>query len=132
MLTMPERLDPAILATLAVEREVRLETTALDGTRTHLTTIWVATDQDQVFVRSVRGPAGRWFREVRRRPAAILHVSGLRIPVRAEPVADDATVKRVSDAITEKYGSRSAGSTRAMLQPHTLPTTLRLDPAGTP
>lgn len=129
MPTMPKRHDPAFLATLAIAREVRLETTSLDGTRTHLTTIWVATDQDQVFVRSVRGPAGRWFREVRRRPAAILHVRGVRVPVRAELVTDAATVGRVSGAISEKYGRQSPGSTRAMLQPDTLPTTLRLDPA---
>jgi hypothetical protein len=129
MHTMPRTLDPAILASLAIEQEVRLETTSLSGTQTRLTTIWVATDQDEVFVRSVRGAAGRWFREVRRRPAAILHVEGVRIPVRAELVTDAATVARVSDAISEKYGQRSPGSTRAMLQPDTLPTTLRLDPA---
>ncbi|MEO8229599.1 MAG: DUF2255 family protein [Chloroflexota bacterium] len=122
--------DPAALVKLAGAREIRLETTSLDGTRTHLTTIWVVIDDEQVFVRSVRGPAGRWFREVRRRPGAIVHVAGLHIPVRAELATDAPTVERVSDAIETKYGRRSA-STRSMLQPHTLPTTLRLDPAGT-
>lgn len=122
--------DAATLATLAGAREIRLETTSLDGTRTHLTTIWVVTDQDQVFVRSVRGPAGRWFREVRRRPGATVHVAGLSIPVRAELAADAPTVQRVSDAFEAKYG-RGSASTRSMLQPHTLSTTLRLDPAGT-
>jgi hypothetical protein len=126
---MPPSHDAANLATLATAREVRLETTSLDGTRSHLTTIWVVTDHDQVFVRSVRGPAGRWFREVRRRPTALLHVAGLRIAVRAELVADAPTIQRVSDAIEAKYGRRSA-STRSMLQLHTLPTTLRLDPTG--
>jgi hypothetical protein len=129
MPSMPRRHDAATLATLAGAREIRLETSSIDGTRTHLTTIWVVTDRDQVFVRSVRGPAGRWFREVRHRPSAILHAAGLRIPVRAELVGDAVTVQRVSDAIATKYGPRS-GSTKAMLQPHTLPTTLRLDPAG--
>ena len=126
---MPRGHDPAALVTLAGAREIRLETTSLDGTRTHLTTIWVVTDREQVFVRSVRGPAGRWYREVRQRPSAIVHVAGLHVPVRAEPVTDAPTVQAVSHAIEAKYGRRSA-STRSMLQPHTLPTTLRLDPAG--
>ncbi len=125
---VPPSHDAATLAALAGAREIRLETTSLDGTRTRLTTIRAVTDQEQVFVRSVRGPTGRWFRELQSRPSAIVHVAGRRIPVRAELAADAATVQRVSDAFEAKYDRRS-GSTRSMLQPRTLPTTLRLDPS---
>jgi hypothetical protein len=77
----------------------------------------------------VRGGKGRWYREASANPAAALHVGDERIPVRAVPVTDDATIAAVSKAYQEKYGRTSPGSTRAMLQPETLPTTLGLEPA---
>jgi hypothetical protein len=56
-------------------------------------------------------------------------VDDRRIPVRAVAVTDGATIEAVSEAYRRKYGRTSPGSTRAMLQPETLPTTLRLEPA---
>jgi hypothetical protein len=77
----------------------------------------------------VYGERGRWYREIRANPSAALHVGDDRIPARAVPVTDEATIEAVSEAYQEKYGRTSPGSTRAMLQPETLPTTLRLEPA---
>jgi hypothetical protein len=110
-------------------REVRIETSRDEDAPAHRTTIWVVTMDGSVFVRSVRGGKGRWYREVSANPAAALHVGDDRIPVRAVPVTDDATIAAVSEAYREKYGRTSPGSTRAMVQPDTLPTTLRLEPA---
>ncbi len=62
-------------------------------------------------------------------PDAALHVGDRRIPVRAVPATDEPTVGAVSDAYRDKYGRTSPGSTRAMVQPETLPTTLKLEPA---
>jgi hypothetical protein len=110
-------------------REIRIETSRDEDAPAHRTTIWVVTMDGSVFVRSVRGGKGRWYREVSANPAAALHVGDDRIPVRAVPVTDDATIAAVSEAYWEKYGRTSPGSTRAMVQPDTLPTTLRLEPA---
>jgi hypothetical protein len=110
-------------------REVRIETSRDEDAPAHRTTIWVVTMDGSVFVRSVRGGKGRWYREVSANPAAALHVGDERIPVRAVPVTDDATIAAVSEAYREKYGRTSPGSTRAMMQPETLPTTLGLEPA---
>jgi hypothetical protein len=110
-------------------REVRIETSRDEDAPTHRTTIWVVTVDGSVFVRSVRGAKGRWYREVSANPAAALHVGDEPIPVRAVPVTDDATIAAVSEAYRDKYGRTSPGSTRAMVQPETLPTTLRLEPA---
>jgi hypothetical protein len=109
-------------------REVRIETSRDEDAPAHRTTIWVVTMDGSVFVRSVRGGKGRWYREVSANPAAALHVGNDPIPVRAVPVTDDATIAAVSEAYREKYGRTSPGSTRAMVQPDTLPTTLRLEP----
>jgi hypothetical protein len=121
--------DPDTLRLIDGAREVRIETSRDEDAPAHRRTIWVVTMDGSVFVRSVRGGKGRWYREVSANPAAALHVGGDRIPVRAVPVTDDATIAAVSEAYREKYGRTSPGSTRAMVQPDTLPTTLRLEPA---
>lgn len=126
---MPEAFDTATLELLDRVREVRIETTSLDGTTTHRTIIWIVTANDQVFIRSVRGTAGRWYREARRRPDVVLHAEGSAIPAMAVLANDADTVRLVSAAFTAKYGRRSPGSTASMLRPHTLETTVRVDPA---
>jgi hypothetical protein len=120
---------PDTLRLIDRAREVRIETRRDEDAPAHRTTIWVVTVDGAVFVRSVRGGEGRWYREVSSNPAAALHVGGDRIPVRAVPATDEAKIGAVSEAYREKYGRTSPGSTRAMVQPETLPTTLRLEPA---
>ena len=126
---MNDSFDSDTLRLIDGAREVRIETSRNEDAPTHRTTIWVVTVDGSVFVRSVRGGKGRWYREVSANPAAALHVGDDRIPVRAIPVTDDATIAAVSEAYREKYGRTSRSSTRSMVQPDTLPTTLRLEPA---
>jgi hypothetical protein len=122
--------DPAALERLDRVREVRIQTTSIDGARTHRTIIWIVTAAEQVFIRSVRGTAGRWYREALRRPDVLVHAEGVELPVTAVPANDQGTIQLVSDAFKAKYGKRAPGSTASMLQPHTLETTIRLDPRG--
>jgi hypothetical protein len=124
----PASFDPSTLLKLRGVREVRIETTALDGSTSHRTIIWIVVVGDQPFVRSERGTAGRWYREALAQPDVTLHVDGTKVPVTAIIANDADSVQRVSGAFREKYGRRSPGSTEAMLQPHTLETTLRLLP----
>jgi hypothetical protein len=121
--------DRETLQLLDETKEVRVETRRDEDAPVHRTTIWVVTVSGDVFVRSVRGEKGRWYREVSENPSAALHVGDRRIPVRAVPVTDEPTVGAVSEAYWSKYGRTSPGSTRAMVQPDTLPTTLKLEPA---
>ena len=123
--------DPSTLLKLRGVREVTIETTALDGSATHRTIIWIVAVGDQPFVRSERGTAGRWYREARAHPDVILHVEGAQHPVTAVLANDAESVELVSNAFREKYGRRSPGSTEMMVQPHTLETTLRLLPRPT-
>ena len=51
----------------------------------HRTIIWVVVVGGEAFVRSVRGPKGRWYREISSNPEGALHVGDERIPVRATP-----------------------------------------------
>lgn len=125
---LPPRFDASTLATLSRTREIDIETMSPDGTRTHRTTIWVVTAGDHVFVRSERGTEGRWYREARQTPDVVIHAKDESIPATAVLAADPDSIRQVSDAFVEKYGGRSAASTAAMLEPHTLETSLRLDP----
>jgi hypothetical protein len=121
--------DRETLQLLDETQEVRIETRRDEDAPVHRTIIWVVTVDGDVFVRSVRGDRGRWYREVSANPSAALHVGERRIPVRAAPVTDETTVEAVSEAYWSKYGRTLPGPTRAMVRPETLPTTLKLEPA---
>ena len=121
--------DSDILRLLDETEEARIETRRDDDSPEHRTIIWVVTVEGEVFVRSVRGERGRWYREVSANPDAALHVGDRRIPVRTVPVRGEPMIGAVSDAYRDKYGRTAPGSTRAMLRPETLPTTLKLEPA---
>ena len=121
--------DAETLQLLDETKEAQIETRRDEAAPVHRTIIWVVTVDGEVYVRSVRGEKGRWYLEVSANPVAALHFGDRRIPVRAVPVRGEPTVGAVSEAYRDKYGRTSPGSTRAMLQPETLPTTLKLEPA---
>ena len=126
---MSSTFDAATLRLLDETKEVKIETRRDDESPEHRTTIWVVVVDGEVFVRSVRGPQGRWYREISSNPEGALHVGDTRIPVRATPATEDTTVDTVSDAIRSKYAKTSPSSTASMVRPDTLPTTLELVPA---
>jgi hypothetical protein len=125
---MATTFDKDTIQSLATIDEVDIETRAGADAPAHRVTIWVVLDGDAVYVRSVRGTRGRWYREATAYPQAVLHVSGRTLPVQIESVGDAATIARVSDAIMRKY-ARWPNDARAMVRDEVLMTTLRLQPA---
>lgn len=125
---MAKQFGADVLRTLEETEEVQIETAA-DDRRRHRTTIWLVVDDGMLYVRSVRGPAGRWYRELTAHPDGVLHAAGLRLPVHAVAAADPATVGAVSEAYRRKYERKWPRETASMLREPTLPTTLRLEPA---
>jgi len=115
------------LAAIDVAEEVQIETQAPGGAA-HRTIIWIMVDDGEVFVRSVNGEDGRWYKEAKANPAVAIHVDGRRLPATAIPADDPDSIDRVSDALRRKYPNQGA-SLRSMLQPHNFATTLRLEPA---
>src|SRR5438045_2668519 len=59
-------------------------------------TIWVAVAGEKVFVRSVRGPRGRWYRDLAKGGPAEVDVAGRRVAVQATPAGDESTVGEAS------------------------------------
>ena len=108
--------------------EVEIETSRGADAPVHRTVIWIVVDGDRAYIRSVRGPRGRWYREIVANPHGAIHVGGRRVPVVAQPANDPASVARVSELLSRKYRARWPGPTDAMLRDEVLPTTVRLSP----
>jgi hypothetical protein len=89
-------------------------------------TIWVAVAGERVFVRSVRGPKGRWYRDLARGGAAELDFAGRRLAVQATPANDQAEIDQASREYLRKY--KTSPYAKSMVKAETLPTTLRLEP----
>lgn len=83
-------------------------------------------DEDEVFVRSVRGASGKWYQRTLANPEVAIVVGDTMIPARATAATDNGSIERTSDALRRKYRGRSL---EAMLKPEILDTTLRLDPS---
>ena len=109
-------------------REVDIETRRADDAPAHRTTIWAVVDDGDVFVRSWRGATSRWHREITAYPAAVLHVEGEAIPVRAVAATDPGSVERASAGYRRKYGDSSVVD--SMVREEILDTTIRLEPEG--
>jgi hypothetical protein len=126
---MAASFDPDTLQTLDRADEIDIETSRGEGAAVHRVTIWIVVDGETAYMRSVRGPAGRWYRELSANPKGAIHVDGRRIPIEAEPATDAESVSRVSDALRRKYAQRWPGPLAGMLREQVLPTTMRVKPA---
>jgi hypothetical protein len=111
---------------LATTKEVRVETHSESG-EVHRTIVWPLVHDGVVYLRSYRGPSGRWYREALADPDIALLFDRRRLPARAIPATDVASVEACSAALREKY--RRSYSLEAMLAPAVVETTLRIDPA---
>jgi hypothetical protein len=118
--------SPDRLAAIDAALEVEIETRRGPGSPSHRVVIWVVIEGDEVFVRSVRGSRGRWYRELMQNPKAVIHVHGAAVAVRGTVVDDDPSVERCSRALRTKYAGDPA--LRSMLRAEVLPTTIRLEP----
>jgi len=88
--------------------------------------IWVVVAGDEVFVRSVYGAKGRWYRDLAAGGPATLEFAGRQLAVQASPVSDPAAIDRASREYPRKY--RPSPYAQAMVKSEVLSTTLRLEP----
>jgi hypothetical protein len=88
--------------------------------------IWVAVAGEAVFVRSVQGARGRWYRDLAAGGAATLEFAGRQRTVTAIPEHEPGAIERASQEYLRKY--RTSPYAQAMVKPEVLPTTLRLEP----
>src|SRR5918992_3167075 len=110
------RLDREVLDALDGTDEVHVETSRDASSPKHETVVWAVVVDGDVFVRSVRGEKGRWYREASANPEAAIRVDERRVPVRAVHETDDAVIGKVSVAYREKYEASYPGPAAAMVR----------------
>ena len=116
----------AVIERFDATKTVDIETRSAKGTK-HSVPIWIVVVDGVPYVRSVRGPAGRWYRELLARGEGAVVAVGKRTPVRATHDGSAKAIEAVSAALRHKY-PRSGQSLRSMLRADVLDTTVRLEP----
>jgi hypothetical protein len=104
-------------------KEVAIRTTKPPGSAV---IIWIVVSGTNVFVRSVRGAKGRWYRDLATGGPATLEFNGEQLAVQAVPATDADSTERASQEFLSKY--RSSPYAASIVRPEVLETTLRLDP----
>jgi hypothetical protein len=106
--------------------EIRIGFQRPDGS-TRSVPIWVVQVGDHIYVRSVRGPKGGWYRRLRANPDGEVRDGEHRHLVRVEAVTDAGTLAEITRAYATKYGG--SPFVRPLLGGPSVDATLRLDPA---
>ncbi len=89
--------------------------------------VWiVVADDNEVYLRSVKGAKGRWYRDLAANGSATLELMGKSQAVEAVPAVDAGSVERVSREYLAKY--RHSPYADSMVRAEVLPTTLRVKP----
>ena len=95
------------LAAIAGASELSLAPVRNDGTVQNPRIVWVVRREDDVYVRSVNGVEGAWFRGVRAHHAAHISAGGVEADVWFED-ADHDLDEAIDEAYRRKYGRSSA------------------------
>ena len=112
------------LSSLDKAREIRVAGRRQDGTIRTLVIVWHVVVDGALYVRSVRGEQGQWYRGVQRHfEGAISWATSLREVVYTLDSSHD---DEIDAAYTAKYGTGSA--TRSITNDTARQTTLRIDP----
>ncbi len=114
-----------VLAACEDDIEIEVVTSRHDGTPRR-TVVWPVVQDGVAYVRSYKGPAGKWYREALARPDGALAVGGRYVPIRFVPATDPASIAACSAALARKYVVDP--SLPSMLIDDVLPTTLRIEP----
>jgi hypothetical protein len=114
------------LRRIGVAEELDLESERGDGTLRAPVTMWVVRAGDRLYVRSVKGVDGPWFRGTRSRLRGRVEAGGVRADVTFHD-ADPDEYADVDAAYREKYG-RYTGIVEHVLTERARASTLRLEP----
>src|SRR5688572_14451633 len=123
---MSEAFPAAVIKAFDETGEVDIETVSPKGTK-HSVKIWIVVVDGVPYVRSVRGPRGRWYRELLARGEGAIVAGGKRTPVKAKRDKTKAAIDGTSDGLRRKYKT-SGASLASMLRVDVLDTTVRLEP----
>jgi|SRR5579864_695477 len=107
--------------------EVQISSAQRDGTMGKPVTVWAVRHGDDVFVRSVRGRRGLWFRGTQRRHEGRIRAGGVEQDVTFVD-ADHAVEAEIDDAYRTKYRRYAGSILNSVLTPEARSTTIKLVP----
>lgn len=105
--------------------ELHISSYRTDGTLRRWTPIWVVRVGDDLYIRSVFGPEGGWYRNAIRRHTARIRAAGVETDVTLEPEDEADTNAQVDAAYEAKYSGEPDGL-RPMVVPPATGTTMRI------
>jgi hypothetical protein len=111
------------LAAIAGANELSVAPSRDDGTMESPRIVWVVRRGDDVYVRSVNGDEGAWFRVAQASHAGHISAGGLEVDISFED-ADHALDDAIDDEYRRKYGRSSA--VEHITSPKAQATTLRI------
>ena len=115
------------LPKVARAEELEIASVRPDGTLRKLVTIWVVREGDSLYVRSVKGTTGAWFRGTQERHEGRIRAGGVEKDVtfvNADHDIDDA----VDAAYRAKYRRYAGSILNSVLTPQARSTTIKLVP----
>jgi len=122
-----DRLDDCELARIGTAEELQIASRGRDGSLSRARTIWVVPYGDDLYVRSVNGPAAAWFRGTQARHEGQIRAGGLDRDVAFEE-ADHGIDDQIDAAYRTKYHRYAKSITDAITSRTARSTTIRLMP----
>ena len=114
------------LARLGSADEIQIAPEKDDGTLRSPTTIWIVRSGEEMYVRSVNGPDGHWYRTAEGTHRGQIRVDGATKDVAFVDETDPTVNEQVDAAYMAKYGSTPY--VEPMIRPGPRDTTLKLVP----
>jgi hypothetical protein len=115
------------LPKIAGAEELEIASLRPDGALRKPVTVWVVREGDNLYVRSVKGPASAWFRGTQKRHEGRIRAGGVEKDVTFVD-ADHGIDDEVDAAYRAKYRRYAGSILNSVLTPQARSTTIKLEP----
>jgi len=115
------------LAKIEQADELQLASLRQDGTQRTPVTMWVVRDGNDLYVRSMHGRSGKWFRGAQTRHEGHIRAGGVDKDVKLDE-ADPAVNDRIDSAYRNKYRRYGANIVGSVVNPDSRASTIKLVP----
>jgi hypothetical protein len=117
------------LSRIADAEELELASQRGDGSMSHPTTMWVVRDGDGLYVRSIHGRDGVWFRGTQANHKGHIDAGGVSKDVRfGDASRDPGLNKRIDAAYRQKYQRYGADIVDTVVGDEARESTIKLEP----
>jgi hypothetical protein len=116
---------------LGKAEEVQIASVGRDGTLRKPVTVWAVRHGDELYVRSVKGRSGQWFRSAQERHEGRIRAGGVQQDVTFVD-ADHDIYDEVDAAYRAKYRRYAGSILNSVLTPEARSSTIKIAPRSTP